>query len=306
MPDVSAAAAPAPVVDPATSSAAPVGNGTAQENVAPAIKAWEPREIELTISGKKQMVKFDTQEQLTAVLQKALYADQVIKDATQAKKGAEALMSKLKQPGGLKEILADPAINVDYKKWAIETVREMMADEEMSPDQRENRDLKVWKQRKEQEEAAAKMDAAKRSAMEKNKALVMETRTGIIDAMKKYADIPQTQATMDAVIQNMRAGFVRFGKHLTPEQAMTVYSQQYWNSFFSTFDKMTPEMVKSRFGEKNGQKVLDKIQQIKLNELKDKTRPAAKAGSSGDAPAKAKKNMTEKEFDKHFKQLAGL
>lgn len=99
----------------------------------------------------------------------------------------------------------------------------------------------------------------------------------------------------------MRAAFRKFGKHLTAEQAMTVYSQQYWTSLQQVIDNMPAEQVLARFGKKT----LDKIQQIKLNELKKKTDPGQKQ-STGDDSIKKKKHLTEKEFEKHFQGLAGL
>jgi hypothetical protein len=98
----------------------------------------------------------------------------------------------------------------------------------------------------------------------------------------------------------MRAAYRRFGKHLTPDQAMAVYSEQYWTSLMSTIDKMTPEQLDQRFGKKT----LDKINQMKLNLLKKKMDPSKQKG--GDAPAKKKDHMTEREFEKHISQkLAG-
>jgi hypothetical protein len=101
----------------------------------------------------------------------------------------------------------------------------------------------------------------------------------------------------------MRAAFKRFGKHLTAEQAMSVYSEQYWTSFAHTVDKLTPEQVASRFGK--FPKILDKLQKMKLDELKKKTNPALQK-NVGDGTVKKKKHLTEKEFDKHFQELAGL
>lgn len=304
-------AAPAPVVSeptkiPPPTAAGPNGAAALSEgaiNNAPV--ADDPFEFELDVKGQKQKLKFSGKDQLTAVLQKALYADQVIKDASQAKKGAETLMQKLKTPAGVREVLSDPDINLDVKQFALGIVQEMMNDEKLTPEQREARDaikerdeLRAEKQQREEAEKT-------RAQQEKLQQDAAEARTQIIAAMQKYPDIPQTQATMDAVIQNMRAAYKRFGKHLTPEQAMTVYSQQYWNSFFSTFDKMSDDQIRVRFGEKNGQKVIDKIQQLKLNELKKRTDPATKA-SVASSPEKKKKHLTEKEFEKHFQQLAGL
>jgi hypothetical protein len=287
----------ATVIDPtAAGGAAPAKPAAGAEPVVDA-----PFEFELDVKGQKQKINFQDKARLTAVLQKALYADQVIKDAAQAKKGAEAFMLKLKEPGGLKEILSDPAIAVDYKKWALEQVREMMEEEKLTPEQKELRDLQNYKKGKEEEVTRAKAEAAAKDQRDKLMKDAAVARGSIIESMKKFPDIPQTQATMDAVIQNMRAGFRRFGKHLTPDQAMTVYSQQYWTSLAKTMETMTPEQMLVRFGQKN----LDKIQKFKLDELRKRSQPGYKPPVAGDVPAKPKKHMTEKEFDKHFQTLAG-
>jgi uncharacterized membrane protein YheB (UPF0754 family) len=302
-----APAAPAPVVaEPTKPAPVPTGSeGAAALTDAPGTKpepvADDPYEVELDVKGQKQKIKFANKEQLKAVLQKALYADQTIKDATQAKKGAAELMAKLKTPQGLREVLSDPDINVDIKRFALGVVQEMMDDEKLTPEQREARaatkerdELKAWKEQREKQE----QDAAQ---AEKNKKLMAQVSGEIITAMKKYPDIPQTQATMDACIQNMRAAFKRFGKHLTAEQAMSVYSEQYWTSLGSIIDKMEPDAILKRFG----QKTLDKIQKLKLQELRDKTNPANKTPAA-ESPATKKKHMTEKEYEKHFQTLAGL
>jgi hypothetical protein len=306
MPD--APAAPAPVVsEPVKPAPAIPGQvGAAALTDAPGTKpvepvADDPYEVELDVKGQKQKIKFANKDQLKAVLQKALYADQTIKDGVQAKKGADALMQKLKTPAGLREVLSDPDINVDIKKFAIGIVQEMMDDERLTPEQREARatkkeldELKAWRERDEKNKQEYLQS-------EKNKKLMTQVSGEIITAMKKYPDIPQTQATMDACIQNMRAAFRRFGKHLTAEQSMSVYSEQYWTSLHSVIDKMDPDAIVKRFG----QKTLDKIQKLKLQELKDKTNPANRAPAANVEVSK-KKHLTEKEYDKHFAGLAGL
>jgi hypothetical protein len=300
MPEAPSAAPVAEAPAAAIDTAAPVAEAPA------AIEAKNPYEFELDVKGQKQKMVFKDQQQLVAVLQKALYADQVIKDASQAKKGAETFMEMLKTAEGRKKVFSDPAIGVDYKKMALEIVNEMIDDEKLSPEQRELRDSKTELARYKEMEAKAKADAAAREEAEKNQKMAVELRGQIVGAMKKFPDIPQTQATMDACIQNMRAGFKRFGKHLTADQAMTVYSQQYWNSFMTTFEKLTDEQIASRFGEKKGQAIINRIQKLKLAELKGSMDPNKKKNPvAASANGKPKKNMTEREFEHHFQQLAG-
>ena len=81
---------------------------------------------------------------------------------------------------------------------------------------------------------------------------------------------------------------------------MSVYSEQYWTSLASTIGKMDPEALAKRFG--NG--TLDKIQKLKLSELKKQTDPN-NPKLNGDSPVKKKKHITEREFEHHFRELAG-
>jgi hypothetical protein len=302
------AAAPTPVVQEPTKIPPPVAAGPqgAAAMVDDPMKknepvADDPMEFELDIKGQKQKLKFQTKEQLKAVLQKALYADQIIKDGAQAKKGAETLMQKIKTEQGLREVLQDPDINMDVKKFAINSVKEMMEDEKLSPEQREARDAIKERDQLRAEKKAAEELAARQREQAKQMAQATEMRKEIISAMEKYPDIPKTQATMDAVIQNMRAAFRRFGRHLTPDQAMSVYSQQYWTALTNVIEKMEPDAIVKRFG----QKALDRIQNFKLNQLKEKTNPANQV-KSGNSEIKKKKHLTEKDFEKHFSELAGL
>lgn len=305
MPDVSSAPVTAePTKIPPPVAAGSQGAGALAEGIPKEPVAVDPYEFDdIEIKGQKQKMKFTGKDQIKAVIQKALYADQAIKDGVQAKKGAESLMSKLKTPEGLREVLRDPAIGLDLKKFVLDEVRAMMDDERLSPEERESRDakrerdeLKQWKEQREQQEK----DAAQK---QKNEALANQTRKEIITAMDKFPDIPKTQATMDAVIQNMRAAFRKYGKHLTPDQAMTVYSQQYWASLQDVIGKLDADTISKRFGAKT----LDKIQKLKLQELKDKTDPGKKGLTSETANLSKKKNLTEKEYDKLFTQrLAGL
>ncbi len=317
MPEAAAApaTAPTPVVkEPMKAPPVAGAQGAAALANDPTKKAEtvpdDPFEYDLTIKGQKQKVKFANKDQLAAVLQKALYADQTIKDATQAKKGAAEFMQKIKAAkdgdySGLREIFNDPDIGVDIKKLGLAIVKDMMEDEKKydgwTPEQMKAAErAKVADKLEAAQKAREEADKLK-AVQEKNRALAQKTRTEIINAMKKYEDIPQTQATMDAVIQNMRAAFKRFGKHLTPEQAMTVYSQQYWKSLGSLLEKLPPEKIVEKFG----QKTLERIQKFNYNILRQKTNPANKAPVT-DGEVKKKKHMTEKEFDKHFQTLAGL
>lgn len=304
--------APQPVAQEPTKIPPPVAAG-AQGAGALAEGKTEPDnpfEFEVDVKGQKQKLKFAGKDQLTAVLQKALYADQVIKDGVQAKKGSEMLMSKLKSIASgdvdaLEELMSDPFFKGDTKTLGLNIVKRLMDREKRfegwTPEQVKAAERAELADKYEADIKARQEAEENRQKQEKLQRDAQTMRGEIIKAMDKYPDIPKTQATMDGVIQNMRAGFKRFGKHLSAEQAMTVYSQQYWNSLGSMIEKMEPAKILERFGSKT----LDKIQQFKLNQLKEKMDPSKKQ-VPGDGEVKKKKHLTEKEFEKHFSQTMGL
>ena len=296
---MTAAAPAAPVADAPVVDA---GSQIVPDQKTQDVPAVDPFEFDLDVKGKTQKLKFENKEQLKAVLQKALYADQQIKDAAQAKKGAAELMQKLKTEEGLLEILRDPEIGLDIKKFSLNRVREMMDDEQLTPEQREARQYKTELEQLRAEKKARQDAEAQRAKDEKNKAAATRIRTEIIESMKKFPDLPATQATLDGVIQNMRAAFTKFNMKLSPEQAVTLYNNQYWKSMNASIEKMTPEQILTRFG----QKTLDKIQQLKLQELRQKMNPKNPQTPTVDPELKKKKSVTEKDFEKHFKKLAGL
>lgn len=275
----------------------PIGGAPAPEPVD------DSQEFELDIKGQKQKVKAN-KAQLTQLLQKSLYADQMIKDATQAKRGAEAMMSKLKSGDlrQIREVFEDPAIGGDIKKIALGMVTEMMEDEKLTPEQRESRE---WKSKAEKYEAQekAREEAEKQKTHEaKDEALRIKFRGEIIGAMKDYPELPQTQETMDACILNMRANYRVHGILLSAKQAMEIVSKRYWAGIQYSLGVVSPEKIYERFGQKG----LDKLQSLRLKELRDKTNPANKAPEIG-TDTKKKKYITEKEYDKAFAQrIAGL
>lgn len=303
------APAPQPIAQEPIQQPAPVqgDNSAALADLPVSKQAAEPiddsQEFELDIKGQKQKVKAN-RAQLTQMMQKAMYADQMIKDATQAKRGAESMMAKLKSGDvrQIREIFEDPAIGVDMKKIALEVVKNMMDDESLSPEQREARE---WKTKAERYEAAekAREDLTKAQADKaRQEAIAVRLRTDIVTAMKEYTDLPQNQATMDACIQYMRANYRKFGKTLPAADAMKLVNRDYWGGVTKLLETLTPEQIVSKFGTKG----LDKLQQLKLKELRDKTNPNAPAAPVNE-PFKKKKYLTEKEYDKAFAQrIAGL
>lgn len=293
--------AAAPEIDPAT------GKPKVEAPAAP-----NPYEFELEVGKEKKKVAFKGREQLVAVLQKAIYADQMTKNATQALAGAKAIVDKLALAkkgdwSGLREMANDPEVGFDVKRFALDLVKEMMEEEKLSPEAREAKELRAKVEKFEKEEADRKANAeaaARRDRVLKDAAVV---RTKIVEAFKAFPDLPVNQSTMDGVIQNMKvAGRLlakKYGKPLStaqlmaefpPSKAVELYAKTFWAGIAQVVQGMTPEQISKRFGEKT----LENLEKHKLKLLKEQTRPGGRAPASPPGEGGGKKNLTQKEFER--------
>ena len=90
---------------------------------------------------------------------------------------------------------------------------------------------------------------------------------------------------------------------VTPKQAMSVYSEQYWSSLSRTMETMTPEQIEKRFGKK----MLDKMERNKLESLKRKTDPANKSPQTTIKSERKSGHISERDYDRAFQErIAGL
>lgn len=267
----------------------------------------DPYEFDLDVKGQKQKMKFSGKQQLEAMLQKAMYADQVIKEGSQAKRFTAELINKLKNGklAEVKEIFDDPAIGRNFKELALEEIREAMADEKKyegwTPEQMKLAERARLADKYEAEAQQRDLSAKQQAEQHKREENKQRISGQIIEAMKKFPHIPQTPETANEMMLMMSAAYQRFGKHLTPDQAMEVIEKRYWSNLSSLVEKLPPEELLKRFPKKS----LDKLQEFKLGLLKDKVDPSKKK-TEGDGSMKKKKHLTEKEFEKHFSSNMGL
>lgn len=264
-------------------------------------EAGDAKKFKLNIKGKEIEI---TEDQAIAMLQKAAYADQQIKEAAQAKKGAEGLIQRLKENPW--EVLADPAVGHDVKQLAVKKIKEFMDEEAKDPKERElemtRKELEAYK--KQEAEAKRAAEEAEKAKAIKDQADAM--RTEIISAMDANKDVlPKSQAVMDRLIGYMRAGYKKTGKVLPASEAIKYVIADYKaevNDVFKTADV-------SKLVELFGPEVIKKLREADLSKLKQGNESQLKGENQPkpELPVNKKGKIPEKKYEKFWKdRIAGL
>lgn len=308
---------PAKEATPAAPEAAPKAEAKATEQAAPAAAApakteQMPNAIQDAITASRKKFKVDGQEielseeEQVAAIQKAMKADKEIKRAVQMEKATKILVEKLKSKDGLKEVLSDPAIGADWKKLAIELVKEQMEDEAMDPRDRELREYRKREEMRQQQEEEAKAQAEEARKAEIRQQTANMLRNEIITALEATPDIPKSAATMDRMIMYMRAAYKANGKIMSAQEAaQKVRSEMHaeMKSFFSATDF---EKISEILGPEAAKKIKDAELAKFKKENGDKISGDGKKPKF-EMPVTKKGRIRERDFNKNFKNIiAGL
>lgn len=281
-----------------------------------------PYDFDVEVNGKKGKVTFKDKESAKKALQKAIYADQMTKNARQATDGANfvlGLMQKAKAGdwSGIRELAGSPEYGFNLQKFALDLVNEMIEDDKLTPEAREAKKLRseVENLRKEKDDRL-RLETEKK-IRDKNMREGTFLRGKIIESLKEFPDLDLNQATMDGVLQNMRVANRLLqkqngGKPLTmeqlvarfpPKKAVEIYHKHHWEGFKRSMAKLTPEQRMEKLGEN----VFDEHQKTLLQKLRTNTRPGGGAAGTGAKSDGAKGKITQKEYEsKNGIRTAGL
>lgn len=170
MPAAAPKAAEAPKAAPTPKAAEPKAEPKpeAKADAPEAPKDMTPTEKKIwKLKADGEEFEFDAtdEENVKRAIMKVRGSEKRIEAATKAQRQAEEFLSSLKDPSRLREVLSDPRIGVDLKKFAEDYVWEQIQEEQMSPEQKAQRDKD--KRLKDYEESEAKEKEAKQTKDQK-------------------------------------------------------------------------------------------------------------------------------------------
>lgn len=213
-----------------------------------------------------------TEEELVKLAHKGFGAERRYKEAAQIKKQFDGIVSMLKDPRLVWEVLKHPSIGHDPKKLAEEFMWGIVQKELMTPEQRELAEAKERLQKFEEEKKKSEQEAQTRQMKELEQRFSADYEGKIISTLEK-SGLPKTRRTVSRMAHYMLQG-LKQGVKLDPADVVDIVKQDY------------TEDVKGLFGGLEGEKLFEVLGEDVAKKIRkfDLERVATPAGTATPTP----------------------
>lgn len=250
---------PSPSSEPAVAAG---GNGD-QSKLLP---VNEPGEVvkpknKLKLVVDKQEMELDEDEVIKRA-QKATYADQEIKKATQMRKQSEALITRLKtDPFG---VLKDPSIGLDVKQLVAQYIEQEMEEHNLTPEQKELKELKKYKSERDEEANAVKKAETEKEITAESNRLQNEWNKEFNEILADKS-LPQSPYVMDRVLHYMKVAMKMGKKNVSPKKVLPLVKEDFNRTQSGLIDESDDDTLFNMLGS-------DRIDRIVKAHLKRNTK----------------------------------
>jgi hypothetical protein len=281
--DATAAAPAAPEAPTAAAPAAPEAP-TAPDPKTPAaadptktMTAADKKIFKLKVKDKE--IEFDAsdEERVKKAIQKGLGADEAFTSAAEMRKQAETFLGMLKDPKSLRKVLTDPRIGIDLKKFAEEYVWEQIQEQQLTPEQKKQRDRDAELQRYKDEEKKGKEEREANENRELQQRFAQDYDQRITSALTAAA-LPKTPATVKRMAFYMLQA-VQNGYELEPGDLVEQVRKDYIEEVQGLFGQTDGDTLLSLLGEDVAKKIRDgDLKRLKSTQGSQFATPAPKPG----------------------------
>ncbi len=225
------------------------------------------------------------EEAVKREIMKARGANKRFQEAAGLRKDAERAFEMLKDPTQLREILQDPRIGIDLKKFAEDYVWEQIQEQQLTPEQKAQRDKDRRLAEYEAREAKAKEDGLSRQQQESQARYETGYETKITKALEA-GGIPKTPEAVSRMAEYLLRA-VENGYDLSPEDLVQQVRQDYISEFTAVLGAADGDQLLALLGEANA----EKLRKADLKRLKNPqgnpfpSRSPAKQAAEGKGPA---------------------
>jgi hypothetical protein len=243
------AAAPAAPVKAAPVAAPKVAEPEPPKDLTPAEKKiWR-----LKADGEEFDFDASDEEAVKREIMKARGADKRFQAGADLRKQAETFFEMLKSPAQLRKVLEDPRIGVDVKKFAEDYVWEQIQEQQMTPEQKlqRDRDRKLAEYEASAEKAATER---KRQEQEQRQARYESDYEAKITRALDIGGIPKTHASVARMADYLHKA-IGHGHDLSPEELVQEVRKDYLNDFSSVLSAADGDQLLSLIGEANAEKL---------------------------------------------------
>ncbi len=276
------------MADPTPSAPAPATTDApaAETKEAPeGMTAAEKKIWKLKADGEEFEFDATDDEAVKKEIMKARGAGKRFEEATKMRRQAEQFFNMLKDPATLRQVLTDPRVGVDLKKFAEEFVWDQIQEQKLTPEQKKQRDVERELAKYKEQEAQGKKATEEREAQELHQKFASDYDKRIGDALKA-ANLPKTPATVQRMANYMLQA-VRNGYELEPADLVEQVRKDYIEDVKALFGQTDGDQLMAILGEDLGQKIRNTdLKKLKSTQGQQFSTPTPKPSKTKDKPSK--------------------
>lgn len=223
--------------------------------------AVEKKIWKLKADGEEFDFDATDEEAVKRAIQKAHGADKRFQSAAALKKQAETFFEMIKNPATLKQVLTDPRVGVDLKKFAEEYVWEQIQQQKREAEWEKNPELKAQWERDQKLKSYEQKEADAKAAAEADKANADAARfesdysAKILQALKA-GGMPQTPDAVSRMAEYL-ATAVENGYDLSADDLVAQVRADYRTDISALLGAVDGDQLLELLGEANAKKLRD-------------------------------------------------
>ncbi len=237
------------------------------------------------------------EDEVIRLAQKGKYADQQMQTAAQARKQAEELIRMLKT--NPMKALQHEALGLDVKKIISDYINEQAEEAQLTPEQKELRELRKMKADGEAE-VERQTQAEQEKLVTQQAAIIQEQwETEITDALKT-SGLPKTNYTVKQIAHYMKIAIEKGYKNVSPKTVLPLVREDFVRTQNDMYGQADEDTLASMLGDD----LINKIVKTHLNKSKKANTPAGlqkpQVVKDSKSSQPEKKVMTRKEWLARF------
>lgn len=210
-------------------------------------------------------------------------ANRKFQEAAELRKSVDAFVADAKKnPALLKDVLG-----VDLREWAEQQALAEIEERMLSPEEKELRDLRRFKESQDKT-AVEQREAAEKAQREKDRTAAVETiDSEIFDALKE-AGLKATPRTVARLAEQMLASLDEQGNRISGKDALKRARGDYQADLSELVDSLDPKQIAELFPS-----LLDKVRAHSLEAVKPALPTSGRAPAPSPTPAKKEQTFSE-------------
>lgn len=235
-------------------------------------KKSNKRKLKLKVDGQdlEEEIDLDNEEELRKHLQLSKAAQKRMQEAAELKKRQSQIdteiqefIQHLRDPSKAAQILSDPRIGLDVKKFAQQIINQEIEEMQLSPEEKERRKLQAELEslRKEKEEKEKMAENERLTRVQQEYASQLEK--DILSGLSKTS-LPNKPFIIKRIVENLAVAMENGVDDVRVEDVLPIVEKQFKRDLKEMFDAFPEETIEQLIGLDN----VDRLRKHRIRKMK--------------------------------------